>query len=199
MPSPRLELTVAVGRMGPNIAGVNERPNVIITGFMGTGKTTVGRLVAERLGYEFVDTDELIAATHGSVQQVFAEQGEARFREIEAEVAAELADRHGHVIATGGGMMIDQANVTALAGTGTVVCLTADVDTIVDRAIAPGGPVRPLLAGGDPRNRVDQLLVARAYAYDRFAQIDTTDSTPAEVAEAVVELVTSEVGRRDGR
>lgn len=168
---------------------MDERPNVILTGFMGTGKTTVGRLVAERIGYEFADTDELIEAVHGPIRQLFVEQGETRFREIERGVAAQLATRRGLVIATGGGMMIDKSNVAALAATGTVVCLTADVDTIVDRAMTPGGPARPLLAGDDPKTRVDELLVARAQAYGRFAQVDTTSSTPKDVADMVVDLL----------
>lgn len=168
---------------------MDDRPNVILTGFMGTGKTTVGRLVADRLGYEFVDTDEIIEQAHGPIRELFVEQGEAMFREIERGVAARLATRRGLVIASGGGMMVDESNVSLLAATGTVVCLTAHVDTIIDRAITPGGPVRPLLAGADPRTRVDELLVARAYAYGRFAQVETTNSTPNEVADAVVELV----------
>jgi shikimate kinase len=168
---------------------MGDRPNVILTGFMGTGKTTVGRLVALHLGFEFVDTDELIESEHGPIPELFADQGEAAFRAIEREVATELASRCNLVVATGGGMMVDEQNVAALAATGTVVCLTADVDTIVDRALSPGGPVRPLLAGVDPRTRVDELLVARAHAYGRFAQIDTTDMTPAEVADAVIDLI----------
>ena len=173
----------------PNPRSVEGRPNVIVTGFMGTGKTTVGRIVARRLGYEFVDTDELIEAEHGPIPDLFAEQGEGRFRELERGVAADLAVRNGLVIATGGGLMLDDRNVSALAASGTIVCLTADVDTIIDRTITPGGRDRPLLAGDDPRTRVDELLVARAYAYGRFAQIDTSESTPAEVADAIVELV----------
>jgi shikimate kinase len=168
---------------------MGDRPNVILTGFMGTGKTTVGRLVAERLGFEFVDTDELIESEHGPIAELFAEQGEVAFRAIERQVATELASRCDLVVATGGGMMVDEQNVAALAATGTVVCLIADVDTIVDRALSPGGPVRPLLAGDDPRTRVDELLVARAHAYGRFVQIDTTHMTPIEVADEVVELV----------
>lgn len=168
---------------------MGERPNVILTGFMGTGKTTVGRLLADRLGYEFVDTDEVIESEHGPIADLFTQSGEEEFRRIERRVAAELAARDGLVVATGGGMMVDDQNVAALAATGMIVCLTADVDTIVDRTITPGGPVRPLLAGSDPRTRVDELLVARAHAYDRFVQIDTTRSSPIEVAEAVLELV----------
>ena len=158
---------------------------------MGTGKTTVGRIVAARLGYEFVDSDEIIEAEHGPIPDLFAAHGEARFRELEREVARDLAARRGLVIATGGGLMLDDRNVTALAASGAVVCLTADVDTIIDRTITPGGRARPLLAGDDPRTRVDELLVARAHAYGRFAQIDTSDSTPAEVADSIVELVRS--------
>jgi shikimate kinase len=84
--------------------------NVVLTGFMGTGKTTVGRLLAERLGYGFVDTDALIVARHGPIAEIFAGRGEGEFRRLEAEVAAELADRTGLVIATGGRMLLDHGN-----------------------------------------------------------------------------------------
>jgi shikimate kinase len=161
---------------------MEQRRNVILTGFMGTGKTTVGRLVASRLGYEFIDTDALIEAEHGPIRKLFVEQGEPRFREIERKVVADLVN------ASGGGMMVDQENADTLAATGTVVCLTTDVDTIIDRALTPGGPVRPLLAGDDTKARVRELLVARASAYGRFAQIDTTRLTPSEVADAVIAI-----------
>jgi 3-dehydroquinate synthase len=158
--------------------------NVILTGFMGTGKTTTGRRLAERLGREFVDTDELIVARAGrSIADIFREEGESRFRELEAQVAAELAGRRGLVIATGGRLMLDPDNAAALGATGPVFCLTASPADIVARVSADEGK-RPLLAGGE--ERVAFLLQQRAAAYARFRAIDTGGKMAAAVADEIV-------------
>ena len=102
----------------PGSSTPRDRRNVVLTGFMGTGKTTVGRLLADELGYEFVDTDELIEQRHGSIADLFATRGEEAFRELERDVAAELARRSGLVVSTGGRMMLDPANVRALSASG---------------------------------------------------------------------------------
>lgn len=167
------------------------RSNIVLTGFMGTGKSTVGRQLARRLGREFVDTDELIEARHGPIPAIFAEAGEARFRAIEREVAAELATRRDLVVSTGGRMMLDPANVATLGASGMVVCLRASVDELVER-LRDGD--RPLLAGHDPRARIEALLTERRDGYARFASVDTDGRTPDEVAnavEAAVEAATS--------
>jgi shikimate kinase len=167
---------------------VGERRNVVLTGFMATGKTTVGRVLAERLGYELVDTDTLIEDRSGPIPQIFVEYGEEEFRRMEREVAAELADRERLVISTGGRMMVDPVNVAALAGSGDVFCLTASVDTIVDRLQAAGTDSRPMLAGHDLRTRVTDLLAARAAAYATFTQVATDGLTPDQIADAIVSL-----------
>ncbi|MGH9134897.1 MAG: shikimate kinase, partial [Ilumatobacteraceae bacterium] len=99
--------------------------NIVLTGFMGTGKTTVGRLLAEQLGFEFVDTDQVIEQRHGAIAEVFRVMGEDAFRRIERELAAELADRERLVISTGGRMMLDPQNVASLSRNGRVFCLVA--------------------------------------------------------------------------
>ncbi len=132
--------------------------NIILTGFMGTGKTTTGRLLAARLGREFVDTDELIVARDGrAIADIFNEDGETHFRELEAAVAQELARRRGLVVATGGRLMLDPANATALGATGPVFCLTAEPEDILGRVAATGGK-RPLLDVANPEARVRALL-----------------------------------------
>ncbi|HEY5662911.1 MAG TPA: shikimate kinase [Ilumatobacter sp.] len=167
--------------------------NVILTGFMGTGKTTVGRLLADRLGFEFVDTDTLIESRHGPIPGIFREHGEGGFRRLEREVADELAGRGRLVISTGGRLMVDDANAARLAATGEVFCLTATVDTILARVAADGGATeRPLLAGDDVRDRITGLLAERAAAYGRFRQIDTEGRSPAEI----VEQIAGELTRR---
>jgi shikimate kinase len=94
--------------------------NLILTGFMGTGKTTVGRLVAQKLGREFIDTDIVIEERHGPIDAIFNSQGESAFRDIERALAHELGQRTGLVIATGGRMLIDPENVKALRRSTTV-------------------------------------------------------------------------------
>lgn len=166
--------------------GVSRR-NIVLTGFMGTGKTTVGRALAQRLGFEFVDTDELIEAEHGPIPQIFAEFGEGHFRQLERDVALTLAGREGLVISTGGRMMVDPVNAETLRATGDVVALTATVDTIVERVGGDAAAAtRPMLAGHDVRERITQLLAERAPAYARFVQVATDGRSPGEVADAVL-------------
>ena len=154
---------------------------------MGTGKTTVGRLIARQLEWSFVDTDDVIVARHGSIEAIFAEQGEDAFRALEREVAAEVARGQHHVIATGGRMLLDPANADALTATGRVFCLVADADEIVRRLQADiGGPVRPLLSGGDPAAAVARLLDERAAGYGQFEQVLTADRPPLDIATDII-------------
>ena len=154
--------------------------NIVLTGFMGTGKTTVGRLLAEQLGYEFVDTDVVIEERHGKIADVFRTVGEEAFRRIERELAAELADRVRLVISTGGRMMLDPQNVANLSRNGRVFCLVATPDEIFDRVTNDPSPIeRPLLSVPDPRQRIVELLAERSPDYRRFAQL-TTDAVSAD-------------------
>lgn len=163
-------------------------PTVVLTGFMGTGKSAVGRLLAKRLRVEFVDTDALIEAQHGPIDQIFERAGEAQFRRIEREVASDLAGRGDLVISTGGRMMLDDDNVEAFADA-EVFCLVASVDTIHARVTTVTAPVRPLLAVEDPRARIDELLAERAEGYARFTQVPTDDRTPSQVADLILDLL----------
>jgi shikimate kinase len=163
---------------------------VVLTGFMGTGKTTVGRLLAEALGFEFVDTDVLIEGRHGPIATIFAEQGEEAFRAIERTVAAELASRSGLVIATGGRMMLDPDNAAALGPDAQVFCLVASPEVIFERVTADRSRIeRPLLSGPDPRRRIDELLAERLPHYGRFAQVPTDDRPPEAVVEHLLALL----------
>jgi 3-dehydroquinate synthase len=163
--------------------------NIILTGFMGTGKTTVGRILAERLAMAFVDTDELIVERDGrSISDIFAQEGQRRFRAWEATIAEELAERQGMVIATGGRLMLDPDNAAALGQTGPVFCLTATPEEILTR-LATDGNRRPLLAGADPEARVRQLLQQRAPLYGRFRPVNTVGRSPAAVADEIITLI----------
>ena len=167
--------------------------NLIITGFMGTGKTSVGREVARRLGWEFVDMDALIEERLGmSIPEIFATYGEGFFRRQEKELCRELAQRRGLVIATGGGALVPEENRRVLGESGLLICLTCEVDELLRRL----GEVedRPLLEVADRRRRIESLLAQRREAYGRIPHhIDTTELTVEEVAERVIELLRSEV------
>ena len=155
---------------------------VFLTGFMGTGKTAVGRELARRLGRRFVDLDEEIERSAGcSVRDIFARSGEAEFRARERESLERVCRLDAAVVATGGGTPVDPANRRVLRAAGKVICLGADVPTILARV--GDGEDRPLLAGTNDRSaRIRWLLDARAEAYaDADRRVDTSGRDVAEV------------------
>jgi shikimate kinase len=163
-------------------------PNIILTGFMGTGKTTVGKLLAGQLQRPFIDTDALIVERDGRpVATLFAEDGEAAFRAWERRVALELAQQQGLVIATGGRLMLDEVNAAALAASGQVFCLTAHPQTILARV--QDSTKRPLLDVPNPAQRIALLLEARQEGYGRFPQITTDGKTAEQVSTEIVAAV----------
>lgn len=169
---------------------MSDRPTIVLTGFMGTGKSTVGRVLAERLGMDVVDTDALIEERHGPIERIFAERGEEAFREIERQVAAELADRTDVVVSTGGRMMLDPENVASFGGRARIVCLVADPDEILARITADGSRIdRPLLQVDDPGSRIRELLAEREAGYGRFPQVRTDGRRPEAIVDELVALV----------
>jgi shikimate kinase len=163
--------------------------NLVLTGFMGTGKTTVGQVLAEMLGLEFVDTDTEIEGRHGPIPEIFAARGEETFREFERVIARDLGQRRGLVVATGGKMLLDQVNVDALGSDGLIVCLVATPSEIFARVTSEAGwTERPLLRLPDPRQRIIDLLAERAAGYAQFPQITTDGASPAEIADRIIEL-----------
>jgi len=166
--------------------------NVVLIGFMGTGKTSVGRLLASRLGCAFHDLDRKIEEKHGmSIPAMFREHGEPYFRACEKEAVREAAQRTNLVIATGGGTVKDAENVAILRRSGILVALTADVDTILQRTAARG--TRPVLDhadAGDRRAAVMQLLEERRHLYeDADITVDTSGRAPLEVAEHILQAL----------
>jgi len=161
--------------------------SVVLTGFMGTGKTSVGRMVAHKLAREFVDMDALIEAREGkAVRDIFQSNGEAYFRAQESALCAELAERHDLVIATGGGALVNPRNQEMFSGA-FVVCLDATADEILSRL--SGVHDRPLLAGDLPRERVEALLNARHAAYTRIrSHVDTTSKSIEQVADQIIHI-----------
>jgi shikimate kinase / 3-dehydroquinate synthase len=167
--------------------------NIVITGFMGTGKSTVGRLLAERLERRYVEMDALLAERFGKpIAVIFAEEGEETFRTAEAELCKRLAAEQGLVISTGGGALVNEESRSALAASGMLVCLTASEGEILRRL--EQATDRPLIAGEEDerRKRVRTLLGVRRAAYGAIPyQIDTDGTTPEQVAERVLAVAES--------
>jgi len=138
--------------------------NLALIGFMGTGKSSVGRLVAAQLHYEFLDTDELVERRAGkSITQIFAQDGEPAFREIERKIVAEMTGWHKKVISTGGGLAANAANLESLKEHALVVCLWASPESIWQRV--RNQTHRPLLQGPDALARIRALLEERTPFY----------------------------------
>ena len=159
--------------------------NVILVGFMGAGKSSVGRLLARRLGRCFVETDDMITAREGrSIPEIFAERGEAHFRGLEEETVRLLALKSGDVIATGGGLFCREGRPEALKALGTVVWLAGDFDVLYERAQRAGE--RPMLAGRG-RDEVEALHHAREPFYRQAdLTVDTTGIGPDQVAAQIL-------------
>ena len=164
--------------------------NIALIGFMGTGKSEAGKVVAQRLGMEFVDCDALVEARTGrAVADIFERSGEERFRRLEREVIARVSRQWGKVVATGGGAPKDPANMAALKNAGIVICLTARPEVIWQRTRASD---RPLLAVPDPRARITELLDERRSCYaEADLSLDTSNLTVEQTAQAVIDAVTA--------
>ena len=184
-------------------------PKLILTGFMATGKSSVGSLVARRLGWEFVDVDTIIVGRAGKpIAKIFDEQGEPHFRQLEREVVANLAnDRrrcphcHGpfpEVISTGGGVLVDESNSAALKRVGVIVCLTARPEVVAAR-VEKSKTKRPKLTEGGKSTlaRIKELMDERFNAYARAdVQIDTSDLTVDQLADHVISAFGAHAARR---
>lgn len=157
--------------------------NIVITGFMGTGKTTIGLQVAECLERPFVDTDDVIVEQAGkSIPEIFAQDGEAVFRHYERRVCRFYAGQRGYVIATGGGMLVDADNRRVMLASGLVICLTASKQAIRERLVGQTG--RPLFSGD-----WEALYDQRVSAYAEIPhQIDTSNQPPEAIVKEIIAL-----------
>jgi shikimate kinase len=167
--------------------------NLVLTGFMGTGKTTIGKMVAAELGWFFVDSDALIAKRFGPVEEIFDSHGEDHFRELERQIADELAEGSGQVIATGGALILDPKSSAVLNRTGRTFCLVARPETIFKRLGGNPGAKRPLLVGDDPKGRIRDLLDERSDGYGAFPQFSTETSTMSNIASELAELISAPI------
>lgn len=158
--------------------------HVVLTGFMAVGKTAVGKRLARRLGYDFIDTDQRIEQDAGmTVAELFARLGESEFRARERAFIAGLALEKPTVIATGGGTFVDEANRDALKKLGVTVCLVTSLETVLDRVSRNDS--RPL-ARGDARTRLAELYERRRGAYGKADVLIETDGLSVEQAVARV-------------
>ena len=170
--------------------------NVYLIGPMGSGKTAVGRRLATLLGSEFIDSDaEIEKRTGVDIRYIFEKEGEARFREREREVIADLTALEGVVIATGGGVILDPANRDRLANTGTVVYLETTIDTLVRRTKA--AKTRPLLMNDDPRAVLERMMLIRRPLYENAAhlRIETTGRQVRAVAADIQQRLRERVAK----
>ncbi|MCH8206473.1 MAG: 3-dehydroquinate synthase [Chloroflexi bacterium] len=181
----------------PEPIGVNGRwvlrLNIFITGFSGSGKTTVSREVARRLGWKVVELDEeIVRSTGKSIEAIFGDDGEQRFRQIESDCLESVARKDRQVVSTGGGIVMDERNRLVMGENGAVVCLEARPETILQRLAAEtqgsrSPIVRPMLEASDPMEGVRSLKAERQSAYALADWTVHTDHlTPAEAAEEVV-------------
>jgi shikimate kinase/3-dehydroquinate synthase len=165
--------------------------NIVITGFSGTGKSVVAREVAGQLGWDFIDTDdEIVSLAKKPIAEIFQQDGEEKFRELEREVIKRASQRSHKVIATGGGAIVDPQNRAQLARNGFIVCLDAKPETIYQRLFqegSHGSEIRPLLKGDNPLERIRQLKAQRQPYYDDVdLVINTDDLSINEVAGEVI-------------
>jgi shikimate kinase len=164
--------------------------NIFLIGMMGAGKTTIGRALARRLGLEFADTDrELVERTGVSVATIFEIEGEEGFRRRESALLAELCARSGLVVATGGGVVLQEANRERMRASGTVVYLRARLERLWERTRHDSS--RPLLATPDPRATLTRLLEAREPLYLACAHVvvDTGSQSATTLATRVAALL----------
>jgi len=168
--------------------GTPQHQNVVLIGFMGAGKSSVARLVAHSLGFEGVDTDDLIVAgARMSIPRLFEKRGEEAFRDLETAALVSLAGRNHLVISTGGGIVLREENRKHLRATGFTVWLSASADATFERV--RHNRRRPLLRVPDPKATIAELMATRAPLYRECADlhIDTTALTMDEIAYGVAE------------
>jgi len=166
--------------------------NIVLVGFMGSGKTWVGKLIAERTGMPLLDMDSIIVERAGkSINEIFADEGEAHFRKLERELVQELAQTEGNIISTGGGIILNPDNISDFEQTGLVVCLLVDAESVLERV--RNDDTRPLLAG-DKEKAIVELLESRKPIYESIAhKIDTSGRPfpPVQTAEEIINLYSS--------
>jgi shikimate kinase len=162
--------------------------NIVLVGFMGTGKTVVARLLAKKLKRDFLELDDMIEKKEGlAIKDIFEQKGESYFRRIEKEVVKDACQHKDVVIAAGGGVILDEENLRNLKEDGIVICLKASPDTILKRT--KGLKTRPLLNVPDPEKRIAELLKQREPYYNKAdLSIDTDKLSIEQIADKIKTL-----------
>lgn len=168
---------------------VDKEMNIYLVGFMGTGKTSVGRLLAKNKGWSFVDLDELIELKEQRrIVDIFAKEGEPYFRKIEKKILKDISTQKKFVVACGGGIVLDQDNIKLMRKTGSLICLSASGEEILKRVRADLH--RPLLNVGDQRKRIELLLKMRNPYYMKADKvIDTSGFSIKQVAAKISKIL----------
>jgi len=162
--------------------------NIVLTGFMGTGKTAVGKELSRLLSMKLVDVDEEIERSQNmKINDIFREFGEKHFRNIETDMIMKISKEKNIIISTGGGAVLREDNMDALRQNGLIFCLTANPDTVLKRTC--DSDERPLLKVENPRAKIEEMLSFRRPYYEKAGTvIDTEGKTPLEIAEEIVEI-----------
>lgn len=166
--------------------------SIVLIGLRGSGKTTVGRILAEQLGGACVDSDEVIQRESGkSIAEIFEQEGEAGFRQRERDAVVRIVDHPPQVISIGGGAVLDESNAKSLASVGTIVWLIAPASELWKRIQRDASTTtsRPPLTDLDGVAELEQLAVSRSPTYERVADIviDTSEQSPRQVARAIMD------------
>ncbi|MFC1546464.1 shikimate kinase [bacterium] len=163
--------------------------NIVLTGFMGSGKTIVGKLLAKKINYMFVDLDDwIVEQEKKSINEIFAEHGEKYFRDVETCMVKRAANMDNLVIAAGGGVVLREENMNELEKKSKIIYLNVDPETVYERLKEDS--TRPLLKVDNPMQKIKELLNSRELFYKRnhFA-LDTTRLTPIEVVSKIQEFL----------
>ena len=165
------------------------KKNVALVGFMGAGKTVVGKVLSRQLGMIFIDSDDVIVEREQrAISDIFAKDGEPYFRKVEKEVIKEIAQRDGLIIACGGGVVLDKENMSNLKRNGLVVYLQSSPEVIFERA--KNYNHRPLLNVENPKKQIEDTLKARTPLYSQADYtVDTSDLTIEEVVNKILEII----------
>lgn len=163
--------------------------NIVLVGFMGTGKSAVGRVIAQKLEFHFIDTDDVIEQTSkAKISDIFAEHGEDYFRDLESQAVKSVALMKNQVVATGGGVVLRSSNIDLLRTGGPIFCLNATPKAIWDRV--RNSRSRPLLCGPEPLKKIETLLDKRAPYYALADhQIETTGVSVDRVADEIISYI----------
>jgi len=172
--------------------------NIVLTGFMGTGKSRIGKKLAKKLRMSYLDTDELIEKKEkDNISTIFKKKGEEYFRRVETQIVKEVALFDNYVISTGGGVVLREENMKALKKNAFIICLFASPEVILERT--RGNEDRPLLKVDDRKSRIEKLLKYRKPFYEKADfSIDTSVLSSEEVVEKIIKFLRKRVSASSG-